>query len=36
MCEFVDTVDQLFRSEDVMGAVSSTVTPLFEDVPWAT
>ena len=28
-CEFVDTVDQLFRYEDVMGAVSSAVQPLF-------
>jgi hypothetical protein len=28
-CQFVDTVDQLFRYEDVMGAVSSTIEPLF-------
>jgi len=29
LCAFVDTVDQVFRYEDVMGAVSPTVTPLF-------
>src|SRR5262245_8319837 len=29
MCQFVDTIDQLFRYEDVMGAISATVQPLF-------
>ncbi len=28
-CEFVDTVDQVFSHETVMGALSATVTPLF-------
>jgi len=27
MCEFVDTIDQVFRSEDVLGAVSAEVQP---------
>ena len=31
LCEFVDTVDQVFGYEDVMRAVSSTVTPLFPE-----
>jgi hypothetical protein len=29
LCEFVDTVEQVFRYDDVMGAVSSAVQPLF-------
>jgi len=27
--EFVDTIDQVFAYEDVMGALSDAVTPLF-------
>ena len=29
LCEFVDTVDQVFAYEDVMRAVTTTVEPLF-------
>jgi hypothetical protein len=29
LCEFVDTVDQVFASSDVLGAVSGAVEPLF-------
>lgn len=29
LCQFVDTVDQVFSYEHVMGALSSTVAPLF-------
>lgn len=28
-CEFTDTVDQVFRTEDVLGAISAEVAPLF-------
>jgi hypothetical protein len=29
LCEFTDTVDQVFRTEDVRGAISDSVQPLF-------
>jgi len=29
LCEFVDTIDQVFSYDDVMGAVSAAVAPLF-------
>ena len=31
LCEFVDTIDQVFGYEDVMRAVSPTVQPLFPE-----
>ena len=34
LCQFVDTIDQLFGYDDVMGAVSAAVQPLFGDDPW--
>jgi hypothetical protein len=34
LCAFVDTVDQVFRTEDVQAALSSAVQPLFGDDAW--
>lgn len=31
LCEFADTIDSLFRTEDIMAAFSSEVAPLFGD-----
>ena len=31
LCEFVDTVDQMFGYDDVMRAISPTVAPLFPE-----
>jgi hypothetical protein len=36
LCEFVDTIDQVFASELVLGAVSADVAPLFEGGRWPT
>ena len=33
LCEFVDTVDQVFSYESVMGAITPEVKPLFGAVP---
>ncbi len=33
LCEFVDTNDQVFRSEDIERAFTDEVKPLFEDEP---
>jgi hypothetical protein len=35
LCEFVDTVDQVFSYESVMGAITPEVKPLFGIVPVA-
>ena len=35
LCEFVDTVDQVFSYESVMGAITPEVKPLFGTVPVA-
>ena len=32
LCEFVDTVDQVFSYESVMGAITPEVKPLFGSV----
>jgi hypothetical protein len=34
LCQFVDVIDQVFRSEDVQAAMSSAVQPLFGDDAW--
>ncbi len=35
LCEFVETVDQVFSYESVMGAITPEVKPLFGTVPVA-
>lgn len=35
MCEFVDTTDTVFRSEDIDAAMSDEVEPLFPDWDWS-
>lgn len=32
MCEFVEAEDQLFRYDEVMGALDASITPLFGGV----
>ncbi len=29
LCQFVDTIDNVFRFEDIQAALDPTVTPLF-------
>ncbi len=34
LCEYSDTTDQFFRTEDILRAFSDEVEPLFPETPW--